>query len=144
MKYLFLLIVLICAANAQAQVIDVKTFTVDGQYPIQPPYNLPPAKIHEPSERLFNRGQWIATVFYGTGSTLDATSSRGGKELNPIFRNKHGQYNLPLNLGVKAGVYLIVALVEKRWPKSRRSIRIMMGSAGVALCGIAAHNYAIR
>jgi hypothetical protein len=81
------------------------------------------------------------------GQALDASSSWGMRELNPVLAGPDGRFGMKsatVKLGVTGALIGVEYLILKAHPRAARMLTKLNWAAGIASGGIAAHNFAIR
>lgn len=96
------------------------------------------------------RWQWKAhladTAIHLGATSLDAASSWGRVELNPVLRSSDGRFGargLGIKLGIFAGVELVKWRLSKRYPRERWVRALSLGPAA-AFGGVAVRNWSVR
>jgi len=81
------------------------------------------------------------------GQALDAGSSYGMRELNPMLAGADGRFGMKAT-GIKIGGYAAILGLEylliRKHPGSARIFSKLNWSVGIVTSGFAAHNFAIR
>jgi hypothetical protein len=78
---------------------------------------------------------------------LDATSSYGMRELNPVLAGSGGRFGMQftsIKLGVTGALLGVEYLIVRAHPGSARVFTKLNWAAAALTFGVAAHNYAIR
>jgi hypothetical protein len=78
---------------------------------------------------------------------LDASSSYGMHELNPVLASANGGFEMKgvmLKLGVTGAVVGAEYLIVRKYPRSARVIAKLNWTTGIVTTGFAIHNYAIK
>jgi hypothetical protein len=78
---------------------------------------------------------------------LDASSSYGMRELNPVLASANGGFEMKgamLKLGVTGAVVGAEYLIVRKYPRSARVIAKLNWTTGIVTTGFAIHNYAIK
>lgn len=78
---------------------------------------------------------------------LDATSSYGMRELNPVLAGSDGRFGMQsttIKLGVTGALLGVEYLIVKAHPKSAKMFTKLNWAASAVTFGVAVHNYAIR
>lgn len=80
------------------------------------------------------------------GFALDAGSSWGKREANPLWRDASGMFSPGKNLVFKASLFGGFKLLEWKYPdgRSRRLIRYVKYGAGVAFSALAIRNFTVK
>jgi hypothetical protein len=92
---------------------------------------------------------WIISGVVLTAATfLDAASSAGQREANPVLQNSQGLFSsargMALKGGMLSGTLIVQALLERKSEGNAKSFAVTNFAAAAALGGIAWHNYAIQ
>jgi hypothetical protein len=91
---------------------------------------------------------WKISLVPLVGSqALDAASSYGMRELNPLLASSNGGFEMKatsIKLGVTGALVGVEYLVVKRYPRSARVISKLNWTSGIVTTGFAVHNYAIK
>src|ERR1039458_6053357 len=78
---------------------------------------------------------------------LDAASSYGMRELNPLLASPNGGFEMKavsIKLGVTGALVGAEYLIVRKSPRSARVISKLNWTSGIVTTGFAVHNYAIR
>lgn len=78
---------------------------------------------------------------------LDAASSYGMRELNPMLAGPDGRFGsraAGIKLGATAGLVGIEYLIVRKYPRATRVFSKINWSVSIVTTGFAAHNFAIR
>jgi hypothetical protein len=78
---------------------------------------------------------------------LDASSSYGMRELNPLLASSNGGFEMKataIKLGVTGALVGVEYLVIRKYPRSTRLISKLNWTTGIVTTGFAIHNYAIK
>jgi hypothetical protein len=78
---------------------------------------------------------------------LDAASSYGMRELNPLLASANGGFEMKavsIKLGVTGALVGVEYLIVRKYPRSARVISKLNWTTGIVTTGFAVHNYAIR
>jgi hypothetical protein len=78
---------------------------------------------------------------------LDAASSYGMRELNPLLASSNGGFEMKatsIKLGVTGAMVGVEYLLVRRYPRSARVISKLNWTSGIVTTGFALHNYAIK
>jgi hypothetical protein len=81
------------------------------------------------------------------GQALDAASSYGMRELNPLLASSNGGFEMKaasIKLGVTGAFVGVEYLIVRRYPRSARLISKLNWTTGIVTTGFAVHNYAIK
>ncbi|HTB15134.1 MAG TPA: hypothetical protein VK752_26365 [Bryobacteraceae bacterium] len=82
-----------------------------------------------------------------TSQTLDAASSYGMRELNPLLASSNGGFEMKaaaIKLGATGVLVGVEYLVVRKYPRSARAISKLNWTTGIITTGFAVHNFAIR
>jgi hypothetical protein len=99
-----------------------------------------------PKERLWKRIWLASSVALAAGSAMDAYSSVGGVEANPLMRSPNGNFNLGRGIALKGGVSAALLCVQsfliRRSPDHRaaKTAAFVNFGVGAALAGTAIRN----
>jgi len=85
----------------------------------------------------FGKSFVVSTAVYGGGATADVLTSRGKLESNPLSRDQFKVFDTKKNVALKAGVYGVSLLFEKKYPKIAFIFRV---ASGAVFIGYAVHN----
>lgn len=78
---------------------------------------------------------------------LDAASSYGMRELNPLLASANGGFEMKatsIKLGVTGALVGVEYLIVRKYPRSARVISKLNWTSGIVTTGFAVHNYAIK
>ena len=78
---------------------------------------------------------------------LDAASSYGMRELNPLLASSNGGFEgkaFAIKLGATGAIVGLEYLLVKKYPRSTRLISKLNWTTGIVTTGFAVHNYAIK
>jgi hypothetical protein len=78
---------------------------------------------------------------------LDAASSYGMRELNPLLASANGGFEMKatsIKLGVTGALVGVEYLIIRKYPRSARVISKLNWTSGIVTTGFAARNFAIR
>lgn len=78
---------------------------------------------------------------------LDAASSYGMRELNPLLVSSNGGFEekaLFIKLGVTGASVGVECLIVRKYPRSARVISKLNWTSGIVTTSFAVHNYAIK
>lgn len=81
------------------------------------------------------------------GQGLDAASSYGMRELNPLLASSNGGFEMKatsIKLGATAAAVGIESLIVRKYPRSARILSKLNWATGIVTSGFAVHNYAIK
>ncbi len=106
---------------------------------------------HESMEQTARTAQlksWkISLVPLVASQALDASSSYGMRELNPLLASPNGGFEMKaaaIKLGVTGALVGAEYLVVRKYPRSARVISRLNWTTGIVTAGFAVHNYAIK
>ena len=103
------------------------------------------ATLVQAAPRTHTKVWWVASVAgLVAANVLDAHSSWGRVEVNPMLRSRDGRFGgraIAFKAGVTAGVVLIEALSMRRRPDLTSGCALVNFGAAGALGAAAAHNY---
>ena len=105
------------------------------------------ADLHESIEQSALRSWKISLVPLVASQALDATSSYGLRELNPLLADPNGGFGMKatsIKLGVTGALVGVEYLIVKKYPRSARVISKLNWTTGIVTTGFAVHNYAIK
>ena len=92
--------------------------------------------------------QWkVSLVPLVSSQVLDATSSYGLRELNPVLASSNGGFEakgLSIKIAVTGAAVGVEWLIVRKFPRSARVLTKLNWSAGIVTTGFAVHNWAIR
>ena len=102
----------------------------------------------EDTAHAANMKSWkISLVPLAGSQVLDAASSYGMREMNPLLASSNGGFEMKatsIKLGVTAGLVGVEYLVVRIYPRSARVISKLNWTSGIVTTGFAVHNYAIK
>jgi hypothetical protein len=78
---------------------------------------------------------------------LDASSSYGMRELNPLLASPNGGFEMKataIKMGVTGALVGAEYLIVRKYPRSARVITKLNWTSGIVTTGFAIHNYAIK
>ncbi|MGA3187342.1 MAG: hypothetical protein ABSF22_09540 [Bryobacteraceae bacterium] len=91
---------------------------------------------------------WKISLIPLVGSqALDAASSYGMRELNPLLASSNGGFErkaTAIKLGVTGALVGVEYLIVRKYPQSARVISKLNWTTGIVTTGFAVHNYAIK
>jgi hypothetical protein len=91
---------------------------------------------------------WKISLLPLVGSqALDAASSYGMRELNPLLASSNGGFEMKavsIKLGATAAIVGIEYLIVRKYPRSTRVISKLNWTTGIVTTGFAVHNFAIK
>lgn len=89
----------------------------------------------------------ISLVPLVSSQALDAASSYGMRELNPLLASSNGGFEMKatsIKLGVTAAIVGVEYLIVRKYPRSTRVISKLNWTSGIVTTGFAVHNFAIK
>ncbi len=78
---------------------------------------------------------------------LDAASSYGMRELNPLLASSNGGFEakaMSIKLGIAAAAVGVEYLIVRKHPSAARPLARLNWTTGIVTTGFAVHNFAIR
>ena len=87
---------------------------------------------------------WSSVATVTAAQTLDAHSSWGKYEANPLLRSPDGRFGVrgvAVKSGIVAGSLTVQVLLLRKWPKARKVATITNFVLSGVMVGIAARNY---
>jgi hypothetical protein len=78
---------------------------------------------------------------------LDAASSYGMRELNPLLASANGGFETKatmIKMGATGAIVGVEYLLARKYPRSARVIAKLNWTTGIVTTGFAIHNYAIK
>jgi len=94
------------------------------------------------------RKRWVVSLTPLVASqSLDAASSYGMRELNPLLASSNGGFGakaVGIKFGAAGGALVVEYLLVKKYPRSAKFFSIVNWSTAGITTGFAAHNYAIK
>jgi len=89
------------------------------------------------------RRNWnISVAFFAGAQAMDAVSSRGGIESNPVLgRGQFGASQAAIKAGIAGGVILSEWMILRRHPDTRRLWTWANYGAGTAVAAVAVRNW---
>jgi hypothetical protein len=109
-----------------------------------------PAARHsiEESARVAALKSWkISIAPLVASQALDAASSYGMREMNPLLADPNGGFGMKatsIKLGVTGALVGVEYLIVRKYPRSARVISKLNWTSGIVTTGFAVHNYAIK
>ncbi|HKF58290.1 MAG TPA: hypothetical protein VKJ45_22800 [Blastocatellia bacterium] len=103
----------------------------------------PVIQSRRPSPRPVLEGPahfWLSSATFWGGFTVDALSSAGHAEANPLFKQQDSTANIGLNAAATGSFYVFTVLLQRRHPKAANIIRYMVGGVRIGV-GIRNFNY---
>lgn len=96
----------------------------------------------------FGQKAWKASfATLAAGTTLDAASSYGRPELNPVLAGPNGQFRMKgiaIKGGVTVGIFLVERFILKRHPDMERTFTMMNYSVGATYTSTAIRNWGLK
>jgi len=89
----------------------------------------------------------ISLVPLVSSQALDAASSYGMRELNPLLASSNGGFEqkaTSIKLGATAAIVGVEYLIVRKYPRSTRVISKLNWTSGIVTTGFAVHNFAIK
>jgi hypothetical protein len=129
---IFTLLVLAAPCAAQQQ--------SPGGDPIAASRNPGPASKTTSGHRWSGPHFWLSSATYWGGFTVDALSSEGHTEANPLFKLQNRTANIGLDAAATSGFYVFTLLLQPRHPKAANFMRYLAGGIRVGV-GIRNWNY---
>lgn len=89
----------------------------------------------------------ISLVPLVSSQALDAASSYGMRELNPLLASSNGGFEMKaasIKMGVTAAIVGVEYLIVRKYPRSARVISKLNWTSGIVTTGFAVHNFAIK
>jgi hypothetical protein len=111
--------------------------------------SLPTARqtIDDTSRAAALKSWKISLVPLVASQGLDAASSYGMRELNPLLASANGGFEMKattIKLGVTGALVGVEYLIVRKYPRSTRVISKLNWTSGIVTTGFAIHNYAIK
>jgi hypothetical protein len=112
--------------------------------------DLPDAALpsaHESVKQSALKSWKISLMPLVASQALDAASSYGMRELNPLLASSNGGFEMKatsIKLGVTGALVGIEYLIVRKYPRSTRVISKLNWTSGIVTTGFAAHNFAIK
>src|SRR5271170_3219131 len=106
---------------------------------------LPPAR--ESVEQSARKAWKISLAPLIGSQALDAASSYGMRELNPLLASSNGGFEMKattIKLGVTGALVGVEYLMIRKYPRSAGVISKLNWTSGIVTTGLAVHNYAIK
>ncbi len=110
-----------------------------------PDASLPSA--HESVQQSALKSWKISIAPLVASQALDAASSYGMRELNPLLVSSNGGFEMKaasIKLGVTGAIVGLEYLIVRKYPRSTRVISKLNWTSGIVTTGFAAHNFAIK
>lgn len=98
-------------------------------------------------DRTFSRAWKVSLLPLFGSQALDAASSYGMRELNPLLADGRGAFGMKaagIKFGAVGAFVGIQYLVIRKHPRAASAFAKLNWATGVVTTGFAAHNYAIR
>src|SRR5215470_1637091 len=76
---------------------------------------------------------WLSSATFWGGFTVDALSSEGHTEANPLFKLRDRTANIGLNAAVTGGFYVFTVLLQPRCPKAANILRYLVGGTRIGV-----------
>jgi hypothetical protein len=89
----------------------------------------------------------ISLAPFAAGQTLDAASSYGRPELNPLIASSDGGFGTKaaiVKVGVSGALVGVEYLLVRKYPRSARVLAKLNWSGAVLSTSLAVHNFALR
>ena len=89
----------------------------------------------------------ISLIPFIASQGLDAASSYGMRELNPLLASSNGGFEMKavaIKLGATGALVGAEYLIVRKYPRSARVISKLNWTTGVVTAGFAVHNFAIK
>jgi hypothetical protein len=102
---------------------------------------------HQSVEQSALRAWKISLAPLIASQALDAASSYGMRELNPLLASSNGGFEMKaasIKLGVTAALVGVEYLIVRKYPRSTRVISKLNWTTGIVTTGFAVHNFAIK
>lgn len=102
---------------------------------------------HESVERSALKSWKVSLAPLVASQALDAASSYGLRELNPLLASSNGGFErkaASIKLGVTGAIVGVEYLIVRKYPRSARVISKLNWTSGIVTTGFAVHNFAIR
>jgi hypothetical protein len=84
---------------------------------------------------------WLSSATYWGGFTVDALSSEGHAEANPLFRQQNRTANIGLNAAATGGFYVFTLWLQPRHPKAANIMRYLFGGTRI---GVGVRNWTYK
>lgn len=110
-----------------------------------PDASLPSA--HESVQESALKSWKISIAPLVASQALDAASSYGMRELNPLLASSNGGFEMKaasLKLGLTGAIVGVEYLIIRKHPRSARVISKLNWTTGIVTTGFAVHNFAIK
>lgn len=110
-----------------------------------PDASLPSA--HESVEQSALKSWKISIAPLVASQALDAASSYGMRELNPLLASSNGGFEMKaasIKLGVTGAIVGLEYLIVRKYPRSTHVISKLNWTSGIVTTGFAVHNFAIK
>jgi len=89
----------------------------------------------------------ISLIPLVSSQALDAASSYGMRELNPLLASSNGGFEMKatsIKLGATAAIVGVEYLIVRKYPRSTPVISKLNWTSGIVTTGFAVHNFAIK
>jgi len=124
--------------------LAVAAYATDAPDTALPSARLP---VEQSAQRSAMKAWKISLVPLVSSQALDAASSYGMRELNPLLASSNGGFAMKatsIKLGVTASIVGVEYLIVRKYPRSARVISKLNWTSGIVTTGFAAHNFAIK
>jgi len=96
----------------------------------------------------FGQKAWkVSFAALAAGTTLDAASSYGRPELNPVLAGPNGQFGvkgIAIKGGITVGIFLVERYILKRHPDMERTFTTLNYSVGATYTSTAIRNWGLK
>jgi hypothetical protein len=96
----------------------------------------------------FGQKAWkVSFAALAAGTTLDAASSYGRPELNPVLAGANGQFGvkgIAIKGGITVGILIVERYILKRHPDMERTLTMMNYSVGATYTSTAIRNWGLK
>lgn len=102
---------------------------------------------HKPADRAALKSWKVSLAPLIASQALDASSSYGMRELNPLLASSNGGFEMKaasIKLGATGVIVGVEYLIVRKYPRSARVISKLNWTSGIVTTGLAVHNFAIR
>ena len=134
---LVILIPTLLLSAAATYASDAPSFPTDAAIPV----------AHQSVEESARKAWKISLAPLIASQALDAASSYGMRELNPLLADSNGGFGMKamsIKLGVTGAIVGVEYLIVSKYPRSARVISKLNWTSGIVTTGFAVHNYAIK
>jgi hypothetical protein len=76
---------------------------------------------------------WLSSATFWGGFTVDALSSVGHAEANPLFRQQDSTANIGVNAAATGSFYVFTVLLQHRHPKAANIMRYVVGGVRIGV-----------